>query len=61
MDIALAKKIIGQACYNASLHVTTFITSVNHLRQLTQTEKILSAQIKMIKHVKKALAHKMMR
>lgn len=61
LNSKLAENLIDQTCKKLSEHPGNFLSNVKELKELIQTENLLSAQIKMIKHIKKSLTNKMLR
>ena len=61
LNSRLAENLIDQTCQKLCEHPSNFLSNVKELKELIQTENLLAAQIKMIKHIKKSIANKMLR
>jgi hypothetical protein len=56
-----ATELIDKTCLKLSVDPDLFVSNVKELKELIQTENLLSVQLKMIKHIKKAVALKLLR
>lgn len=61
LNIPLTEKLIGETCKKLSNDPRQFLSNVKEMKELIQTEKLLSVQSKLIKKFKVSVARKLLR